>query len=209
MASAPSGLSAGVVPSLRGLAPGGSSPSPEPHTGLFLVLGSFLSSHKSVTLLWAGTQPVPVFIPHGSWHQVVVNDGSFSEASLHLHRGPCSCHIALTAFLIGPDGLSFQPGGRTLSGGMKGGQMGTEGQTERGRQRQGRGKDTLFRRDWDGLMKTSEPTTANHGALFRAVILRLHPCPIDAGTLAFRIAVRVSFCFSCCFASGEKWGDPG
>ena len=123
---------------------------------LSLVLRCFLISNKSVNLLWAGTQPALVCLLLGSWHGVFVNSGPVSEASLCLCQLLWGCLIALTAFLMWPDGLSLQAGNRTLGKGTELWRGPTAGQRDRDgdkgeRERQEgweRGRYSLWERVW-------------------------------------------------------------
>lgn len=91
---------------------------------------------------------------------------------------------------------------------------GTHSRTERQRWRQERGRETggmgegdiPFGRECDCLMKTAKPTKPKHGALFKAFVLRLSPCPSDVGMLVFRIAFKANFYFSFCFCFWQKVG---
>lgn len=72
--------------------------------------------------------------------------------------------------------------------------------------RDGRKGDIPFGRECDCLTKTAKPTKPKHRALFKAVVLRLRPCPSDAETLVFRIAFKANFYFSFCFCFWQKVG---
>lgn len=89
-------------------------------------------------------------------------------------------------------------------------QKGREAEMEIGeKERDGRGGrkgDIPFGTECDCLTKTAKPTKPKHRALFKAVVLRLHPCPSDAETLVFRIAFKANFYFSFCFCFWQKVG---
>lgn len=84
---------------------------------------------------------------------------------------------------------------------------GRDGDRGEGERREGGRKgDIPFGTECDCLTKMSKTYKTKTQGSFKAVVLRLHPCPSDAETLVFRIAFKANFYFSFCFCFWQKVG---